>query len=71
MNTEEKLVIIGRRVREKREAMGYSKTKFATKIGTSRPQLERIELGLVNSTIGKLYQISEALKIEICELVTI
>lgn len=67
----ELLLKIGERIERKRLELGLSKTQFAKLIGTSRPQLERIISGEVNSTIVRLEEICEITNINLGELVTI
>lgn len=64
------LVKIGGRIEQRRTEMGLSKSEFAKLIGTSRPQLERIITGDVNSTIVRLKEICDKTGMNLGMLVT-
>ncbi len=64
------LLRIGGKIESQRVELGMSKTEFAKLIGTSRPQLERIITGDVNSTIVRLREICDAAKMSLADLVS-
>lgn len=64
------LLRIGDRIEARRLEKGLSKTEFAQLIGTSRPQLERIITGNVNSTIVRLKEICDAAEMSLTNLVS-
>lgn len=68
---EEILIKIGERIEQRRVELGLSKPKFAQLIGTSRPQLNRIINGEVNSSIVRLKEICELTKLNLSELVSL
>lgn len=61
---------IGRRVREKRLALGWTLDDLAATSGVSRRMVVNVEQGAVNSSIGTLLRLSDALGIGIPSLVS-
>ena len=64
----EKLVAFGQRVRELRKNKGVSQAAVAALAGVDRSYMGHIERGEKNITLTKIYQISEALGIEVADL---
>ncbi|WOI25075.1 helix-turn-helix transcriptional regulator [Cobetia amphilecti] len=64
----EKLVAFGQRVRELRKNRGLSQEAMAALAGVDRSYMGHIERGEKNITLTKVYQISEALGIEVADL---
>lgn len=64
------LLRIGDKIESQRVELGMSKTEFAKLIGTSRPQLERIITGSVNSTIVRLREICDITGMNLADLVS-
>ena len=64
----EKLVSFGQRVREIRKSKGLSQEGMAALAGVDRSYMGHIERGEKNITLTKIYQISEALGIEVADL---
>jgi len=54
----------GRRVRELRKAKGLSQEAFADLVNIDRAYMGHIERGTHNVTILKVFQISDALKVD-------
>lgn len=64
----EKLVAFGQRVREIRKSRGLSQESMAALSGIDRSYMGHIERGEKNITLTKIYQISDALGIEVADL---
>ncbi|MGP9572373.1 helix-turn-helix domain-containing protein [Halomonas sp. AOP5-CZ2-32] len=64
----EKLVAFGQRVREIRKNRGLSQEGMAALAGVDRSYMGHIERGEKNITLTKIYQISDALGIEVADL---
>ena len=64
----EKLVMFGQRVRELRKSKGLSQEAMAALAGLDRSYMGHIERGEKNITLLKIYQISEALEVEVVDL---
>lgn len=65
---DERLVAFGRRVRELRKEKGLSQEALAALADIDRSYMGHIERGEKNITLTKIYQISEALSIDISDL---
>lgn len=63
-----KLVAFGQRVREIRKSRGLSQEGMAALAGVDRSYMGHIERGEKNITLTKIYQISDALGIEVADL---
>ncbi len=64
----DKLVAFGQRVREIRKSRGLSQEGMAALAGVDRSYMGHIERGEKNITLTKIYQISDALGIEVADL---
>ncbi|MDR5898856.1 helix-turn-helix transcriptional regulator [Halomonas vilamensis] len=64
----EKLVAFGQRVREIRKAKGLTQENMAALAEIDRSYMGHIERGEKNITLTKIYQISEALGIDVTDL---
>lgn len=62
------LVAFGKRVRSIRKEKGLSQEAFAALAGIDRSYMGHIERGEKNITLTKIYQISDALKVDIKSL---
>lgn len=71
MSQEEYLIALGLKIKRLRKDLGLSQDQLGEMIGSNRLTIFRIEAGKVNSTIGMLRDLAEALKIELGELVNI
>ena len=65
MTTDERMVVFGKRVREMRKAKGLSQEKLAEMAGIDRSYMGNIERGEKNITLKKIYEICDALQIDI------
>ncbi|MBV1952063.1 MAG: helix-turn-helix domain-containing protein [Cycloclasticus sp.] len=62
------LVAFGKKVRSMRKEKGLSQEAFAALAGIDRSYMGHIERGEKNITLTKIYQISDALKVDIRSL---
>ena len=62
------LVAFGEKVRSMRKEKGLSQEAFAALAGIDRSYMGHIERGEKNITLTKIYQISNALKVDIRSL---
>lgn len=69
MATDERMIAFGKRVREVRKSKGISQEKLAEMAAIDRSYMGNIERGEKNITLKKVYEICDALSIEIQELV--
>jgi len=68
MNKEEFIIKLGQKIKAEREKQGFSQQKLAEKSGMSLHYLGCVERATQNATIAKLFDISNALGINISEL---
>ena len=69
MTTDERMIAFGKRVREVRRNKGISQEKLAELAGIDRSYMGNIERGEKNITLKKVYEICDALKVDIKELI--
>lgn len=69
MTTDERMIAFGKRVREVRRNKGVSQEKLAELAGIDRSYMGNIERGEKNITLKKVYEICEALGVDINDLV--
>ena len=69
MKTDERMIAFGERVREVRKSKGISQERLAEIAGIDRSYMGNIERGEKNITLKKAYELSDALEIEIQELI--
>ena len=69
MTTDERMITFGKRVREVRKSKGISQERLAEMSGIDRSYMGNIERGEKNITLKKVYEICDALEIEIQNLV--
>jgi transcriptional regulator with XRE-family HTH domain len=60
--TDLKMKAIGAIVREFRESAGHSQERLSGECGFDRTYISRVERGIINPTVGRLWQIADALK---------
>jgi transcriptional regulator with XRE-family HTH domain len=65
---DERLVAFGQRVRNLRKNKELSQEEMAALAGIDRSYMGHIERGEKNITLTKIYQISEALGVEVADL---
>lgn len=71
MSYEAYLIALGEKIKDQRKGFGLSQKQFAEQLGVNRGTIIRIENGTQNSTIQMLLSISEVLRMEIGDLVTV
>jgi len=69
MMTDERMLAFGKRIREVRKSKGISQERLAEMADIDRSYMGNIERGEKNVTLKKVYDICDALKVEIRELV--
>lgn len=62
-----KVVAFGKRVREIRKSKGISQENLALLANVNRSYMGQIERGEFNLTLTKIYQLSEALEVDITD----
>ncbi len=65
---QEFIISFGKNLRKIRESKNMSMQTLADIINIEYSQISRIERGLINTSIGIIYEISKALEIDIKEL---
>lgn len=68
MTTEELLVLIGKKIKSVRDSKGISQQDLAAKCNFEKSNMSRIEAGNTNLTVRTLLKISQALSVDISEL---
>lgn len=61
--------ILGKRIRELRNAKGLTMEELAFRAGIEYAQLSRVELGKINTSVYQLHLLSNALEVSIEEIV--
>lgn len=69
MAKDERMVAFGKKVREVRKNKRISQEKLAEMAGMDRSYMGNIERGEKNITLKKVYEICDALEIDIKEIV--
>ena len=62
---------IGENIKAARKVKGYNQSQLARACGMDRQHMEKIENAKVSANVYTIYIISEALKVDLSELVTI
>ena len=60
--TDLKMRAIGAVVREFRKRAGHSQERLSGECGFDRTYISRVERGIINPTVGRLWQIADALE---------
>src|SRR5579863_10353692 len=66
--TDLKMRAIGFVVRELREQAGHSQERLSGECGFDRTYISRVERGIINPTVGRLWQIADALKTPLSQI---
>jgi len=66
--TDLKIKAIGAIVREFRKMAGQSQERLSGECGFDRTYISRVERGIINPTVGRLWQIADALKTPLSQL---
>ncbi len=56
---------VGRRIRQRRNALGMSQTKLADALGISFQQVQKYEIGFNRVAASRLWDIAKALEVDI------
>ena len=67
LENKEFLLLFGKNLRRLRKSKGFTQEELAFSICIEISQISRIERGIINTSIGTVYQISNALKINLEE----
>jgi len=68
MNKKEFLKIIGKNIQRERKNKGYSQETFAELMKVSWSYTSKIECGILNLSLGKIYDIANFLKVDVKNL---
>lgn len=71
MNKKEIYKIIGKNIQKERIKQGYTQETFAELMGCSWSYVSKIESGILNLSVGKIYDICEYLNIDIWNVLSI
>ncbi len=71
MNHDKYLVDLGNKITKLRNDLGLSQEQLAKRIGAGRTTIIRIEMGSVDSSIGRLRELAEVLMVDLGDLVTL
>lgn len=71
MNKKEFLKLIGKNIQNQRKIKGYTQETFAELMNVSWSYVSKIECGILNLSMGKIFDIAQYLKIDIKELLKI
>lgn len=63
--------IIGKNIQEQRKLKGYTQETFAEKMNVTWSYVSKIECGILNLSIGKIFDIATFLKIDVQTLLKI
>lgn len=66
---EEVMKLLGERVRQLRLERGMSQQDLANRCNTDLSQINRIELGKINTSVSHLFLIAHILKISVSDLI--
>ena len=62
-------LVVGKKLKERREAKGWSRSQLALRAGLGRHSIRRIEEDLQSPTIGTLARIAGALEVHVTDLI--
>ena len=66
--TDLKMRAIGAVVREFRERAGHSQERLSGECGFDRTYISRVERGIINPTVGRLWKIADALETPLSQI---
>lgn len=58
------MLAVGKQIRRLRENKGYSQQEFADNCDMELSQINRIELGKINTSVSVLFKIAEVLQLD-------
>jgi len=70
MTKKEFLKIIGKNIQQQRKNKGYTQETFAELMHVTWSYASKIECGILNLSLGKIYDIANFLEIDVKELLT-
>ena len=65
MNKNDLYKQIGKNIQIERKKQGYTQETFAEHMGVTWSYISKIETGILNLSIGKIYDIAQSLNIDI------
>lgn len=71
MDKKEFLKNIGKNIQNVRKEKGYTQETFAELMNVSWSYVSKIECGILNLSLGKIYDIAEFLKIDVKKLLKV
>lgn len=71
MNKKELLKEVCKNIQNQRKAKGYTQETFAELMGVSWSYVSKIECGIINLSLGKIYDIAKFLNVDVKELLKI
>lgn len=71
MDKKELYKIIGKNIQHERQKQGYTQETFAELMNVSWSYVSKIESGVLNLSLGKVWEIAKFLKMDIEVLLTI
>ncbi len=71
IRNERALIGVGLQIRKLRERAGFSQQEFAYKCNMELSQINRIELGKVNTSVSVLFKLAETLGVKPSKLLDI
>ncbi len=69
MDFDQKRLVLGSAIRERREEQGLSQNRLALMVGSSKSHIWRIETGRVGVGIDDLARIADALGVQVRDLI--
>lgn len=71
MNKKDLYKIVGKNIQVERKQQGYTQETFAELMNVSWSYVSKIESGVLNLSLGKIYEIAEYLNVEVYTLLDI
>lgn len=71
IRNDKALKAVGAQVRKLREKAGYSQQEFAYKCDMDLSQINRVELGKVNTSLSVIFKIAEVLEVKPSKLLEV
>lgn len=68
MNKKELYKAIGKNIQNERKKLGLTQEKFAELMDVSWSYVSKIESGVLNISLGKIYEISQYLNVDVSVL---
>lgn len=69
MDKKDFLKIVGKNIQKQRKLKGYTQESFAELMNVSWSYVSKIECGILNLSLGKIYDFATFLKVDIRELI--